>query len=95
MPTQNTNLDDYFWPERAEPNDEVRTVVALLSFIRCGFSDGSQALAKAAAQDAGVPVSYALSLLQRHTGSGSLKDHFWEVRHGQGRCLQYRLLSLV
>lgn len=95
MPTQPTNLDDYFWPERDEPTDEVRTVVALLSFIRGGFSDGYEALAKAAAQDAGVPVSYALSLLQRHTGPGPLRDHFWEVRRGQGGCLQYRLLSLV
>ena len=92
MPTQDTDFEDLFWPERDEPDDETRTVIALLSFIGGGFSDGQQALAKAAATDAGVSATFALSLLSRHAGPGTRSDHFWEVRRVSGR-LQFRLLS--
>ena len=92
MPTQDTDFEDLFWPERDEPDDETRTVIALLSFIGGGFSDGQQALAKAAAEDAGVSATFALSLLSRHAGPGSQSDHFWEVRRVNGR-LQFRLVS--
>lgn len=92
MPTQDTYLEEFFWPERDEPNDETRTVIALLSFIGGGFSDGPKALAKAAAEDAGVTATFALSLLSRHAGPGSRSDHFWEVRRVNGR-LQFRLVS--
>lgn len=92
MPTQDTDLDDCFWPELDEPDDETRTVIALLSFIGGGLSDGPQTLAKAAAEDAGVSATFALSVLSRHAGPGSRHDHFWEVRRVSGR-LQYRLLT--
>ncbi|MFT4911615.1 MAG: hypothetical protein ACI9YM_000185 [Brevundimonas sp.] len=92
MLTRDTDLDDFLWPERDEPDDETRTVIALLSFIGGGFSDGQQALAKAAAEDADVTATFALSLLSRHAGPGSRSDHFWEVRRVSGR-LQYRLVS--
>lgn len=92
MPAQDTDLDDFFWPERDEPDDEARTVFALLSFIGGGFSDGQKSLAKAAADDAGVPTVFALSVLNRHAGPGSGSGHFWEVcRVSSGR-LRYRLL---
>lgn len=93
MPTEDTDLDDFLWPERDEPDDETRTVIALLSFIDGGFSDGQDALAKAAAEDAGVPASFALSLLHRHAGPGTRSDHFWEVRRVSADQLQYRLVS--
>lgn len=92
MPTQDPDLDDYCWPERDEPDDETRTVLALLSFIGGGFSDGQKALAEAAAENAGVSATFALSLLSRHAGPGSRSDHFWEVRRVSGR-LQFRLVS--
>ncbi|RZJ45881.1 MAG: hypothetical protein EON86_00500 [Brevundimonas sp.] len=92
MPTQYTDFDDLLWPERDEPDDETRTVIALLSFIGGGFGDGQKALARAAAEDAGVSATFALSLLSRHAGPGSRSDHFWEVRRVSGR-LQYRLVS--
>lgn len=93
MPTQHTNLDDLLWPERDQPDDETRTVIALLSFIGGGFGDGPEALAKAAAEDAGVPTTFALSVLDRHTGPGSRSDHFWEARRVSADRLQYRLVS--
>jgi hypothetical protein len=92
MPTEDTDFDNFFWPEREEPDDEARTVIALLSFIGGGFSDGQKALAKAVAGDAGVTATFALSLLSRHAGPGSRSDHFWEVRRASGR-LQFRLVS--
>jgi hypothetical protein len=92
MTTQDTDLDDFLWPKRDEPDDESRTVIALLSFIGGGFSDGQQALAKAAAEDAGVSATFALCLLSRHAGPESRSDHFWEIRRVNGR-LQYRLVS--
>ncbi len=92
MPTKETDRDEFFWPERDEPDDETRTVVALLSFIGGGFSGGPKALAKAAAEDAGVTAIFALSLLSRHAGPGSRSDHFWEVRRVSGR-LQFRPVS--
>lgn len=92
MPTQDTALDEFFWPELDEPDDETRTVIALLSFIGGGFSDGQKALAKAAADDAGVSATFALSLLSRHAGPGTRSDHFWQVRRVSGR-LQYKLVS--
>lgn len=93
MPTQDTDLDDLLWPERDQTDDETRTVIALLSFIGGGFCDGQMALAKAAADDAGVPVPLALSLLRRHTGPGSRSDHFWVARRVGADQLQYRLVS--
>jgi hypothetical protein len=93
MPTQDTDLDEMFWPERDQPDDETRTVIALLSFIGGGLCDGQLALAKAAADDAGVPVPFALSLLRRHTGPGSRSDHFWVARRVGADQLQYRLVS--
>ena len=93
MPTQDTDADDYFWPERDQPDDDTRTVMALLSFIGGGLSDGPEALAKAAAQDAGVPAAFALSVLDRHTGPGSRTDHFWKTRRVSTNHLQYRLVS--
>ena len=61
-------------------------------FIGGGFSDGQKALAKAAAEDASVSATFALSLLSRHAGPGSRSDHFWEVRRVSGR-LHFRLVS--
>ena len=92
MPTQDPDFDHFIWPERDEPDDETRTVIALLSFIGGGFSDGQKALAKAVAGDAGVSATFALSLLSRHAGPGSRSDHFWEVRRVSGR-LQFGLVS--
>jgi hypothetical protein len=93
MPTQDTDLADSFLPERDAPDDETRTVIALLSFIGGGFTDGEQALAKAAAEDAGVPATLALSLLHCHAGPGSRRDHYWEVRRVGAGLLRYQLVS--
>lgn len=93
MLTQDNTLDDFLWPERDEPDDETRTVIALLSFIGGGFSDGQKALAKAASEDAGVPATLAFSVLHRHTGPGSRSDHFWVARRVGADQLQYRLVS--
>lgn len=93
MPTHTTDLDDFLCPDRDEPDDETRTVIALLSFIGGGFSDGQEALAKAAAEDAGVPEAFALSMIHRHAGPGSRSDHFWVARRVSAGQLQYRLVS--
>lgn len=93
MLTRDNALDEFLWPERDEPDDETRTVIALLSFIGGGFTDGQRALAKAAAEDAGVPATFALSVLRSHAGPSSCSDHYWEVRRVSAGRLQYRLLS--
>lgn len=93
MPTHNTHPDDFLWPERDGPDDETRAVIALLSFIGGGFCDGQMALAKATADDAGVPLPFALSVLRRHTGPGSRSDHFWVARRVGADQLQYRLVT--
>ena len=64
-----------------------------MSDIFISYARPNEALAKAAAEDAGVPVAFALSLLHRHAGPGSRSDHHWEVLRVSAGRLQYRLLS--
>ena len=92
MTNHNADLDDFIWPERDQPDDETRAVIALLAYIGGGLTDGPKALAEAAAKDAGVPVLLALAMLQRHTGSGSSSDHFWDVQRVIGSNRQHYTL---
>ncbi|WP_396594850.1 hypothetical protein [Brevundimonas sp. R86498] len=75
-----------------DADDETRMVMALLSLIAGGFSEGRQLLAEAAAAESGVSSRYALGVLDRFTGR-TFGDHYWTFhRAGRGQRL-YTLLS--
>lgn len=85
--------NDHAGPDAyAEQDDETRVVLALLSLIAGGFSEGRVQLAVTAASQSGVSDRYALHVLDRYTGATS-EDHYWAIRRaGRGQSL-YSLLS--
>ena len=86
-------IDDRPGPDAyAEQDPETRVVLALLSLIAGGFSEGRILLAATAAEQSGVTDRYALSVLDKYTGPRS-DDHYWAIRRaGRGQSL-YSLLS--
>ncbi|PZO08302.1 MAG: hypothetical protein DCF29_02205 [Alphaproteobacteria bacterium] len=72
-------------------DDDTTMVITFLSLMDGGFAEDPDVLVETAAQQCGVDVQHAASVLQRYTGP-NFGEHYWKLRQGTGRHRLYEVL---